>query len=148
MGKQEKILFLTKENPKRKLNFVDNTVKKKAIIASQDMRLQKALEFLFTTEPRVFVAGLSESVAGLLALTQITMPDLVLLDWDLNEQSSSNLLNDLRQINPSVKTIVFSNSLTGLKSRFAGKDVWITKGTQPDAILKNFNRLFEITTPH
>ena len=112
------------------------------------MRLQKALEFLFTTEPRVFVAGLSESVAGLLALTQITMPDLVLLDWDLNEQSSSNLLNDLRQINPSVKTIVFSNSLTGLKSRFAGKDVWITKGTQPDAILKNFNRLFEITTPH
>jgi DNA-binding NarL/FixJ family response regulator len=120
---------------------------KKTIIASQDLRLQEALEFLFETEPSALIAGTSNTAADLLVQTQATKPDLILLDWDLNGQMGTDLLTDLHRINPTVKTIVFSNTGAEPKVRSTGVDVCIAKGSLPDAILKNFRRLFEVTTP-
>lgn len=118
-------------------------MKKKTLIASQDDRLRHALEFLFTTESEALISGSSNNSSGLLALAKATKPDLVLFDWDLADQSAPDLIAALQEINPATKTIVFSNLEMAPNVRLAGADVCITKGSQPDTILKNFRALFE-----
>ena len=121
-------------------------MKKKTLIASRDDRLRHALEFLMATEPEAQIAGSSSNSSGLLALAQATLPDLVMLDWDLVNQPDTNLLADLRQINPATKMMVFSNLEMTPQVFLAGADVCIPKGSLPDAILKNFRELFQTSS--
>ena len=120
-------------------------MQKKTIIASQDERLRHALEFLFNSEPEALVAGSSKSSMELLDLARHTKPDLVLLDWDLTPTNpGQDLIAALRKINPKTKTIVLSSLGSVMKACASGADVCIAKGSQPDAILKNFRTLFQI----
>ena len=121
-------------------------MKRKTIIASRDDRLRHALEFLLATEPDAQVAGSSNNSSGLLALAQVTRPDLVMLDWDLVSQLDTNLLADLRQIHPATKTMVFSSQEMAPQVFSAGADVCIPKGSLPDMILKNFRELFQTSS--
>ncbi|HBX69962.1 MAG TPA: hypothetical protein DEH25_11455 [Chloroflexi bacterium] len=120
-------------------------MKKKIIIASHDDRLRQALEFLFAAESDVQISGSSSNLKGLLALTQATLPDLVLLDWDLSDSSAPGVVADLKQINPAMKTIVFCTLAMAPKIQATGADEFITKGSQPDAILKKFHSLFQLS---
>jgi len=96
-----------------------------------------------TTEPEAQISGSSNNSTGLLALAQVTKPDFVLLDWDLADRTAGDLIAVLHEINPSIKTMVFSNLEKISNARSAGADVCISKGSQPDIILKNFRHLFE-----
>jgi DNA-binding NarL/FixJ family response regulator len=119
-------------------------MKKKMLIAFHDDRLRQALSFLFGAEPRAQIAGSSNDSAGLLALAQVTSPDLILMDWDLASSPESDLITELRHINPEVKTIVFSEPKSERVARSGGADVCITKGSSPDVIIENFRMLFQL----
>jgi DNA-binding NarL/FixJ family response regulator len=117
-------------------------MKKKTIIVSQDEKLRHALEFLLNTEPSVWITGSIQSYTGLLAVANVTCPDLVLMDWDVSDQSGTEVIAALQQINPETRTIVFSHAKTEQAARSAGADICITKGSSPDEILKNFRALW------
>ena len=139
-------IFLNPIHQYRTHSLIHIRMKKKTIIASQDDRLRNALEFLLATEPEAQIAGSSNNLGGLLALAQATLPDLVMLDWDLTNQPETDLLADLRQIHPATKTMVFSSHEMAPQVFSAGADVCIPKGSLPDTILKNFRELFRIST--
>ena len=118
-------------------------MKKKTLIASHDDRLRQALSFLFSAEPSAQIAVSSNDSEGLLALAEVTSPDLFLLDLALADTPGDDLISELRQINPEIKMIVFSEPNLEYMARALDADVCITKGSSPEAILENFRLLFE-----
>jgi DNA-binding NarL/FixJ family response regulator len=117
-------------------------VKTKTVIASKDIKLRQALEFLFNSEPKANITGSIGDSCGLLAIVRATCPDLILLDWGLPDKPGAELLIDLRRINPKTKTIILSSPETEKEAISAGADICIVKGTSPETILETFRGLY------
>ena len=81
---------------------------KKILIVDDRMEILKMIgRFL---DKKRFVVCLSDSVEKALKLCEDTKFDLVLSDFDLGKTSGIELINDIRKMQPKIKTVLMSGS--------------------------------------
>lgn len=114
----------------------------RTFIACADERLRLALLLLLHQEPGIVVVGLSDRLAGILAQLEGAQPDVLLLDWELSDQSMMPLLTDIHDFEFQPKIIIFSAKLNEKeKIMAAGADFFICKDAPPDELLPILNTL-------
>ena len=63
-------------------------------------------------------------------------PDVILLDWELSDQSMVTVIPVLRQLAPNLRIIAMSGRPEAEKAAFhAGADVFVSKGDNSDKLL-------------
>lgn len=106
------------------------------VLASRQSDLRVALEILLREEPGTDVIGTASSAASLRALVQTSLPDLVLLDWELPGHPPANLLAEARSLNPRPQVIVLGQDLNAKQAALAaGADAFVLKGDSPTHLL-------------
>jgi DNA-binding NarL/FixJ family response regulator len=101
-----------------------------------------ALEVLLSEEPGVVVVGGVSEAEGLLALTKIMAPDLVMMDWDLPGRSPADVLSTSRTIGPQTRFIVLGSHADEQQAAMdAGGDAFVVKGNSPQQLLTVFRAL-------
>jgi DNA-binding NarL/FixJ family response regulator len=78
------------------------------LLADDQPKVRFALRALLELEPGVRVVGEAVDVEELLARTEATCPDLVLLDWELPGLAAEGSLSALRGVCPGVSVIALS----------------------------------------
>jgi DNA-binding NarL/FixJ family response regulator len=112
------------------------------LLATAQPDLRVALEVLLSEEPGVFVVGGVSEAEGLLALTTIMHPDLVMMDWDLPGRSPAEVLSASRAIGPQTHFIVLSSHADDQQAALdAGGDAFVVKGNSPQQLLTIFRAL-------
>ena len=106
------------------------------LLASARSDLRFALEVLLREEPGLSVTGTATGTEGLLALTRINCPDLVIFDWELPGRAPGELLAAVRGPDCSPYTIVLGkDSATRDEALVAGADAFALRGDPPDQLL-------------
>ncbi len=106
------------------------------VLASQEHDLRLALELLLREEPGVYVVGTASHSGALLALIQATCPDLVLLDWDLPGQPSTEVLAEIGSAGHQPKVIVLGKDPEAREAALAsGAYAFVVKGEPPGQLL-------------
>jgi DNA-binding NarL/FixJ family response regulator len=108
----------------------------RVLLADDQPQVRSALRFLLEEETDIQIISEAIDANGLLRQTQLTQPDLVLLDWELPGMSITNLLATLRQRFPNLLVIVLSSRLEARPAaKAAGIDAFISKGNPPEQLL-------------
>jgi DNA-binding NarL/FixJ family response regulator len=108
----------------------------RVLLADDQAKVRSALALLLTQEPDVEVVGEIGEVERLLTWVQATHPDLILLDWELPGDVSSNLFGILRAMCPRLKIIALSGLPEARQAALsAGADGFISKGDPPERLL-------------
>lgn len=106
------------------------------VLADDQPRVRFALRALLELEPGVRVVGEAADVEELLAQTEATCPDLVLLDWELPGLASDGSLSALRERCPDVSVIALSGRPGARRSALtAGTDAFVSKTDPPHRLL-------------
>ena len=112
------------------------------LLATADPDLRLSLELLFDEQPGVQIVGIASEGEGLQALLRTTRSHLILADWNLPGLLLSAIIDEARQMQPSINTLIMVNSGEGLEpARDSGADAVVLKGTPPDHLLAVFWRL-------
>jgi DNA-binding NarL/FixJ family response regulator len=106
------------------------------VLASQDHDLRLALEMLLREESGAYVVGTVSHSQALLALIRTVCPDLVLLDWDLPGQPSTEVLAQVKSADCTPKIVVLSKDGDAQEVALAaGADAFVVKGDPPRQLL-------------
>lgn len=82
------------------------------------------------------VVGLSDRLPGLLPQLKGSLPDVLLLDWELTNQDGLTMLTDIRSLEFRPKIIVLSDKPEEEEAiTSAGGDYFISKNAPPDMLL-------------
>lgn len=105
-------------------------------IASADGACRMALQLLLEGEPGMVVIGMSDRVEGLLTMMRASQPELLLLDHELTQQTTIQIIRDIHQLKVQCKIIVLSiDSNIREFTLAAGADGFIDKSYPPDELL-------------
>jgi DNA-binding NarL/FixJ family response regulator len=106
------------------------------ILADDQPKVRLGLMLLLEQEEWASVVGEAVEAESLLALAEVTQPDLVLLDWSLQTSAAVDLLPALRMHCPSVTVIVLSGQ-PGIEEYAleAGADAFVSKADPPEQLL-------------
>jgi len=108
--------------------------------ADRDERL--ALQFLLDHEPGMEVVGIAIRSEDLAAQLKASRPDVVLLDWNLVTKPAADCLSGLRSLASQLKIVVLHvRPEVKLNVESAGADVFISKDTAPDELLKILRKM-------
>ena len=112
------------------------------LLATADPDLRLSLDLLFDEQPGVQIVGTASEGDSLRALMHTTRSHLILADWELPGLPLPAIINEARQMQPSIATIVMVNSSEGVEpARASGADAVVLKGTPPDHLLTVFKQL-------
>lgn len=112
------------------------------LLATEQPDLRLALEMLLGEEPGVVVVGGVSEAEGLLALVRITLPDLVLLDWDLPGRPLPGVLAESFALSRPPRFIVLGRDLRARQVAIdAGADAFVIKGDSPNQLLAAFREV-------
>ncbi len=110
--------------------------KMRIFIACADERLRIALLLYLDLEPGMTVVGMSDRLPGLITQLKGSMPDVLLLDWDMTIEQGVTLLTDINNFEFPPKIIVFSDKPQEEEAiTSAGGDFVISKNAPPDKLL-------------
>jgi len=69
-----------------------------------------------------------------------TLPDLVLLEWELSREKNGKLISSLKEDHPKIKVVVLSGQPIWRRAAFnAGADDFVSKGDPPDRLIMVLN---------
>ena len=113
------------------------------LFVSPPSDLQIGLQALLTTYLEVDVYVTSEGSSALKALARY-LPDLVILDQDLPEISSNEIVREIKNIWPDMRMVVFVNNDEGKKIfSTLGVDQIITKGVPAQELIDEIKTLLQ-----
>jgi DNA-binding NarL/FixJ family response regulator len=96
-----------------------------------------ALRTLIQEEPGLEVVGEAQDGQSLINLSTVHHPDLILIDMDLPGNPIENQITALHQVKPRPTVIVMSSDPEyGRMMLKAGADAFLSKGDQPDWLLR------------
>jgi DNA-binding NarL/FixJ family response regulator len=105
-------------------------------IASRDSNFRMALQMLLESEPGMVVIGMSDRVEGLCTMMGASQPEVLLLDYELNQQTTNQIISDIHGLKCQCKIIVFSiDPQVREPTLAAGADGFINKNFPPDRLL-------------
>jgi DNA-binding NarL/FixJ family response regulator len=113
------------------------------LLADKRARTRFALRILLRQMPGVEIAGEAMAAAGLLAQVEAACPDLLLLDWGLQDLTGGDLLAELRRLCPGLRVIALSGRAEdGPTVLAAGVDAFVSKADPPDHLLAAIHDCF------
>jgi DNA-binding NarL/FixJ family response regulator len=106
------------------------------LLADDQSKVRFALRVLLERQPGVEVVGEAADAADLLAQTEASRPDLVLLGWELPGLDKADLPSALRQVCPDL-TIVALSARPELRQTTlgAGANEFVCKCDPPQRLL-------------
>ena len=106
------------------------------LLADDEPRVRFALRVLLEREPGFAVVGEAVDRSGLLDLVALTLPDLVLLGWELPGLAAAHPLALLRRIHPDVSVIALSvRSEARHAALSAGANAFVSKADPPERLM-------------
>ena len=110
------------------------------LLADNQPQVRFGLSVLLEHQPGIEIVGEAANARDLLALSQTTCPDLVLLDWKLPKMQTADLLAHLRELCPGVTVIVLSGRPEARQAALdAGADGFVGKYELPEKLLAAIN---------
>ncbi len=108
-------------------------------IGQNDPRL--ALEILLSHEPGLSIVGTTGNIESLLALTQTSRPDLVVLDWDLPGRPEAKILIEAQNFAVRPHFVVLGRDPEGKQRALAaGAQAFVAIGDPPEQLLAAIRR--------
>lgn len=106
------------------------------LLADDQPNVRFALRVLLEREPGLTIVGEASDGADLLEHAATTLPDVVLLGWELPGLRATDALALLRRIRPGVLVIALSGRVEArLEALSAGADAFVSKGDPPERLL-------------
>ena len=116
------------------------------LLADQNPKALYALKTLFQEKPKFDVCGDAADAETLLVLAEENRPDLILMDWELQGMSATNLIDELHKIeNKPVIVVMSTNPDEGRIIIGAGADAFISKSDPPDWMMETLYKYEEQT---
>ena len=106
------------------------------LVASLQKNVCTVLEVLLSNDPDMTVVGQAENATDLLAQTNVTRPDLVLVEWDLLSPSEVDTIGALSNLAPPPDVVVYGRRSDWAPGALnAGADAFVWEGDGPNAML-------------
>jgi DNA-binding NarL/FixJ family response regulator len=106
------------------------------LLADDQPKVRLGLRLLLEQQEWAIVVGETAGAERLLAQIEATQPDLILLDWSLQEAAGAEQVSALRQACPRLTLIVLSAQPGAEASALAsGADAFISKADPPEDLL-------------
>jgi DNA-binding NarL/FixJ family response regulator len=106
------------------------------LIADDQPKVRFALRVLLERQPEIEVVGEARDAEELLRQAEATLPDLVLLGWELPGLADSDCLPTLRRICPGLFVVALSCRPDMRRSALAaGADAFASKTDPPERLL-------------
>jgi len=114
----------------------------RVLIADAHSEVRWALRTVIREEPGLTVAGEVSDAEHLLTQARTLQPDLIILEWELPNQSSEGLLALLGALNHRCQVIVLSRRPEARQAALdAGAGAFISKADAPEQLLAALRRL-------
>ncbi len=114
----------------------------RVLVADDLVAVRSALALLLEQEVDLQVVGQVSDSAELLHVVAQSVPDVVLLDWELPGMTASALVQELRRSHPQLCIIALSSRPEAeIEAMLAGVDAFIDKFTPPEAVLEALDSL-------
>jgi len=108
----------------------------RVLLADEQPKVRFALRVLLEREPGLAIVGEVTNGDDLLHLVAVTLPDVVLLGWELPGLTAADVLSPLRRIQPGLLVIALSvRSEVRRLALSAGADAFVSKGDPPERLL-------------
>ena len=106
------------------------------LLADDQPNVRFALRVLLERQPGLAVVGEATDRNDLMDRVEMTLPDVVLLGWELPGLVSMGSLSPLRHIRPDLLVIALSGRAEArLAALSAGADAFVSKGDPPERLL-------------
>jgi len=111
------------------------------LIADENNSVRYGLAVLLEELPQSRILGEAATFKDLLRLMMTTCPDMLLLSWDLPDQSGASLLSSVRLVCPDAYIVVLSSQLEAAEHACElGADEFISKTEPPERLLEVIRR--------
>jgi len=111
------------------------------LLADKRSRIRFALRLLIEQATGHTIVDEVADVESLVSKIQETMPDLVLLEWELSEEDSGKLIASIKEEYPQMKVVVLSSQSEWRRSALiAGADDFVSKADSPERLLVMLNK--------
>ena len=115
------------------------------LLADDQERVRYGLRALFRQQPGWNVIGEAENGKDLLALADVLIPDLVLLDWNLPDMSGEQILISLHRKHQDLPVIVLSGQLeVEAHALEAGAQAFFCKANPPNQLVETIQNVTSI----
>jgi DNA-binding NarL/FixJ family response regulator len=106
------------------------------LLADDQPKVRLGLRLLLEQEQDMTVVAEAADSGSLLAQVEESQPDVVLLDWSLQDSAAAEELTALRQACPQAAVIVLSAQPGAEKAALAaGADAFVSKADPPEQLL-------------
>ena len=114
----------------------------RVLIADDQLEVRSALRILIEHVDGLFEIDEAEDTKIMLYKVELTHPDLLLLDWELSNQSMTSVIPALRKLAPGLKIIAMSGRPEASRAaKEAGIDVFVSKGENAGRLLEVLNTM-------
>jgi DNA-binding NarL/FixJ family response regulator len=109
----------------------------RVLLADDQPQVRSALRLLLEQESDIQVVDEVSNVEELLVRTETSVPDVLLLDWELPGLPAPGLLTALRQGHPCLRIIALSGKWGARRSALAaGADAFVSKAEPSERLLR------------
>lgn len=112
------------------------------LVADKRSRTRFALRLLIEQATGHTIVAEVADAESLTTKIRETLPDLVILEWELSKEKNGKLISSLKEDYPKIKVVVLSGQSGWRKAALnAGADDFVSKGDPPDRlmmVLKSF----------
>lgn len=106
------------------------------MLADNRRKVRFALRALLEQQAGLEVIGEAVDAQDLLARTEESCPELVLLDWELPGMAATELLSALRRVCPDLLVVALSGRVNARRAASAaGADAFVSKAEPPERLL-------------
>jgi DNA-binding NarL/FixJ family response regulator len=106
------------------------------LLAEDQPKVRYALRVLLERQPGLEIVGEVVDAENLVSQVLRSLPDVVLLSWELPGKIEATLLSELHQARPALAVIALSGQPEARRSALsAGADDFVSKGDPPDHLL-------------
>lgn len=110
------------------------------LVADKRSRIRFALRLLIEQATGHTIVAEVEDAESLTTKIRETLPNLVLLDWELSQENNGRLISSLKEDHPQMKVVVLSGQPNARKAALnAGADDFVSKGDSPDRLMMMLN---------
>ncbi len=110
------------------------------LVADKRSRIRFALRLLIEQATGHTIVAEVADAESLITEIQETLPDLVLLEWELSTEINGRLISSLKEDHPQMNLVVLSGRPNARKAALnAGADDFVSKGDSPDRLMMILN---------
>lgn len=118
------------------------------LLADGQPKVRRALKVLLQRQHGIEVIGEANDTVALLQQLSSCAPDMILLDWEINGQSSGHLMGTIKELLPSSILVALSGRGEARQQALsAGADWFVSKTDPPERLLgmiSQFQQLQEV----